>query len=277
MADNRDWLDFTNLGLSVCTLIATVAIAVIVQNAGDKADHVKDVASHYATCIDNQFKLGEALCHDNNCAAASPGRVSQLTYFYKQVKQYCEKPDKDLHIAVSEYLDASLQHVGATATKETSVEARADVAQAGGVKADISVEPLSTEIEPASAATKENKFSKTDPLLYVQISSQDQKAAATKLITSVTGLPFMGGTLRALGPDPHYVAVKVTQIRCSKDSDCAHAQDLALYLGQALGHPVAVVDLSAKYGEKMAKFGPRFELWIAPGEFSVTAPGDAVR
>ena len=273
MAETRDWFDMTNLALSGCTFVATVAIAWFVQDAGTRSDHAKDVSSHYQTCYTNQFSLDEAICHGSTCKPASAERLTQLTYFYQQVKKYCGNKDKDLNIEMSPYLENALNHAAGTASKSTSVETRASTAKAFGVTAPAS--PPTTTLPPLQPPPATAKASAPDsaPQLYIQISSPDQKSAAKALVKAVNGVPFMGSTLQAFGPDPKYTAVSSTQIRCTKASDCAHAQDLALYLGQVLGQTVRVNDVSRAYELKTEKYGPRFELWIAPGPVTVVAPG----
>jgi hypothetical protein len=271
MKQEKDWLDYGNLIVTALTFCATVLIAIFVQGASDKADHAKNIATHYQVCYDNQFKLEEALCQDKDCAPPNSNRLRQLGYFYSQVKQFCEVADKDLRIDVSPELNTFLTGAAHGASADTPLEARAAAIQLTGVNvfepvANAHVTPL-----PVSKLASSNLYPRSDPLLFVQISSPDQIPAATALIHSTDGLPFMSGKLHVVGPDPHYVPVKQTQIRCSKASDCVHAKELAIYVGSVLNQPVAVYDFSAQYGDTMRKFGPRFELWIAPGAITANS------
>jgi hypothetical protein len=100
--------------------------------------------------------------------------------------------------------------------------------------------------------------------LFVHITDEAQIPDVERVRSELTGVRFAGQPVAM--PPVRLVrnSPRRTEIRCLKHADCAAAAQVARYLAQDLGTPVAVIDMSPTYeGDPSVRPGS-LELWLRP-------------
>ncbi len=261
MSDRPIWMDYTDLATKVAVPVAVLIATMWFNHAAEERRAL--TASEDAKqqrrqeCIDNRLKLTTTACQDESCTVKGE-RAVYIVELSQITADMCE--------AAGVRISKSLARTVASAVAASGdAEATGQTASALGVATPVE---KATTITAAPIAAAASEQAGPAPRVYIQIAEEAQRAGARDLITRLTVSRLKGRKLIGMGPE---LVSRVTrdELRCMKASDCSQASGLATYLGLLLGRKITPVDLSARYENSAAVRPGHYELWLAPGPFSV--------
>jgi hypothetical protein len=109
------------------------------------------------------------------------------------------------------------------------------------------------------------------PRLYIEIADENQRAGADLLRRSLNGITLDGQAVVAPRIERVGTSPRQLELRFLKKADGHDAQTLGAQLGQLLGSPVSVRDLSANFNDDTKVKERTYELWI-PSGFTIPSP-----